>query len=166
MKSDREYMRLAIEEARKAGEAGEVPIGAVLIDDRGGVVFRAHNRREADLDATAHAELIAIREGGRRLGRWRLTGCTLYVTLEPCPMCAGALVLARLRRLVYGAADARAGAVESIFNIPGHPALNHHLEVTAGILEYDCAALLRDFFRKRRQESTSPFLYSTAGDAR
>ena len=150
MRSDLEYMRLALAEARKAMEQGEVPIGAVLVDDEGGVVFRAHNRREADCDATAHAEIIAIREGGRRLGHWRLSGCTLYVTLEPCPMCAGALVMARLKRVVYGVPDARAGSVESIFNIPAHPALNHRIEVTAGIAEDECRAILQEFFRARR----------------
>ncbi|MBQ7515615.1 MAG: tRNA adenosine(34) deaminase TadA [Schwartzia sp.] len=150
MRSDPEYMQLALTEARKAMEQGEVPIGAVLVDDEGGVVVRAHNRRETDHDATAHAEIIAIREGGRRLGRWRLSGCTLYVTLEPCPMCAGALVMARLKRVVYGVPDARAGSVESIFNIPAHPSLNHHLEVTAGIAEDECRALLQTFFRARR----------------
>ncbi len=152
MRSDLEYMQLALVEARKAMDQGEVPIGAVLVDDEGGVVVRAHNRREADHDATAHAEIIAIREGGRRLGRWRLSGCTLYVTLEPCPMCAGALVMARLKRVVYGVPDARAGSVESIFNIPAHPSLNHHPEVTAGIGEDECRAVLQAFFRARRGE--------------
>ncbi len=150
MKSDLEYMQLALAEARTAMEQGEVPIGAVLVDDEGGVVVRAHNRREANHDATAHAEIIAIREGGRRLGRWRLSGCTLYVTLEPCPMCAGALVMARLKRVVYGVPDTRAGSVESIFNIPAHPSLNHHIEVTAGIAEDECRSILQSFFRARR----------------
>lgn len=151
MNRDRTYMEMAIAEARLAMARGEIPIGAVLVDDEGGVLSRAHNRREADHDATAHAEILAIREAGRRLGHWRLTGCTLYVTLEPCPMCAGALVMGRLARVVYGMPDARAGAVESIFNVPGHPALNHRVAVTAGVMEDECRALLQAFFRDRRE---------------
>ena len=150
MRDDRVYMEMAIAEARLAMAQGEIPVGAVLVDDEGGVLARAHNRREADHDATAHAEILAIREAGRRLGHWRLSGCTLYVTLEPCPMCAGALVMARLARVVYGAADARAGAMESIFNVPGHPSLNHHVAVRAGVREDECRALLQAFFRDRR----------------
>ncbi len=153
MKSDRAYMEMAVAEARLAMARGEAPIGAVLVDDEGGVLARAHNRREGDHDATAHAEILAIREAGRRLGHWRLTGCTLYVTLEPCPMCAGALVMGRLARVVYGVPDARAGAVESIFNVPGHPSLNHRVAVTAGVMEDECRALLQAFFRCRRDEA-------------
>lgn len=150
MRDDRVYMEMAIAEARLAMAQGEIPVGAVLVDDEGGVLARAHNRREADHDATAHAEILAIRKAGMRLGHWRLSSCTLYVTLEPCPMCAGALVMARLARVVYGAADARAGAVESIFNVPGHPSLNHHVAVRAGVMEDACRALLQAFFRDRR----------------
>ena len=150
MNRDRECMALALDEARLAMESGEVPVGAVLIDDGGGVVVRAHNLRETERDATAHAEILAIREAGRRLSRWRLTGCTLYVTLEPCPMCAGAIMAARVSRLVYGAPDARAGAVESIFNIPGHPSLAPAPEITAGVMEDECRALLQIFFAGRR----------------
>ena len=150
MNRDRECMALALDEARLAMESGEVPVGAVLIDDEGGVVVRAHNLRETERDATAHAEIIAIREAGRRLSQWRLAGCTLYVTLEPCPMCAGAIMAARVSRLVYGATDARAGAVESIFNIPGHPSLAPSPEITAGVMEDECKALLQDFFATRR----------------
>ncbi len=150
MNKDLEYMSIALDEARLAMDSGEVPVGAVLIDDEGGVVIRAHNLREADKDATAHAEILAIREAGRLLSRWRLTGCTLYVTLEPCPMCAGAIMAARISRLVYGAPDARAGAVESIFNIPGHPSLAPEPEITAGVMEDDCKALLQKFFAERR----------------
>lgn len=153
MLSDRAYMEMAIAEAHLAMAQGEIPIGAVLVDDEGGVLSRAHNRREAAHDATAHAEILAIREAGRRLGHWRLTDCTLYVTLEPCPMCAGALVMGRLARVVYGVPDARAGAVESIFNVPGHPALNHRVAVTAGVLEEECRALLQTFFRSRRSRT-------------
>ena len=143
-------MALALDEARLAMESGEVPVGAVLIDDGGGVVVRAHNLRETERDATAHAEILAIREAGRRLSRWRLTGCTLYVTLEPCPMCAGAIMAARVSRLVYGAPDARAGAVESIFNTPGPPSLAAASETTAGVMEDECRALLQIFFAGRR----------------
>ena len=150
MNKDQEYMALALHEARLAMESGEVPVGAVLIDDEGGVVVRAHNLRETARDATAHAEILAIREAGKCLSRWRLSGCTLYVTLEPCPMCAGAIMAARLSRLVYGATDARAGAVESIFNIPGHPSLAPSPEITAGVMEDECKALLQDFFATRR----------------
>ena len=150
MSKDREYMAIALDEARLAMESGEVPVGAVLIDDEGGAVVRAHNLRETERDATAHAEILAIREAGRRLSRWRLAGCTLYVTLEPCPMCAGAIMAARISRLVYGAPDARAGAVESIFNIPGHPSLAPMPEITAGVMEDECKALLQTFFAARR----------------
>ncbi len=150
MNKDREYMAIALDEARLAMESGEVPVGAVLIDDGGGVVVCAHNLCESERDATAHAEILAIREAGRRLSRWRLTGCTLYVTLEPCPMCAGAIMSARISRLVYGATDARAGAVESIFNIPGHPSLAPSPEITAGVMEDECKELLRKFFAERR----------------
>ena len=150
MKDDKYYMKLARAEAETALNLGEVPIGAVLVDAEGGVVVCAHNMRENWQDATAHAEILAIRDGGKLLGRWRLSDCTLYVTLEPCPMCAGALVMARLRRVVYGVTDAKAGGVESIFNIPGHRSLNHQVAVTAGIMEDECAAILKRFFVLRR----------------
>ena len=150
MSKDREYMAIALDEARLAMQSGEVPVGAVLIDDEGGVVVRAHNLRETERDATAHAEIMAIRDACQRLSRWRLSGCTLYVTLEPCPMCAGAIMAARISRLVYGATDARAGAVEAIFNIPGHPSLAPSPEITAGVMEDECKALLQEFFAARR----------------
>ena len=140
-------------EARQAAVEGEVPIGAVLVfEDE--IVARAHNRRETDKDATAHAEILVIREACRRLKRWRLSGTTLYVTIEPCPMCAGALVMSRVERLVYGSPDFRAGAVESIFNVVQHPALNHRLMVTAGVRQDECAAEMQAFFRKRRHSAT------------
>ena len=151
------YMRLALDEAKKAYDMGEVPIGAVIVNAGGDVVARGHNRRECDHDATAHAEMIAIRETCEKLGRWRLTDCTLFVTIEPCPMCAGAIVMSRLDRVIYGGTDAKAGACESIFNIPGHPALNHTPEITAGILADECAALMKDFFRARRKKKRSEF---------
>ena len=144
------YMRAALAEAAQAYALGEVPIGAVLVDETGEIVARGHNLRERDHDATAHAEMIAIRAACERLGRWRLSGLTLYVTIEPCPMCAGAIVMSRMDRVVYGGTDYKAGACESLFNIPGHPALNHHPEVTAGVLAEECAGIMKRFFRERR----------------
>lgn len=147
---DTYYMGLALAEARKAYDLGEVPIGAVLVVDRQ-VVASAHNMREIWHDATAHAEVIAIREACKALNRWRLTGATLYVTIEPCPMCAGAIVMSRIDRLVYGSPDYKAGAVESLFNVVQNPALNHRLEVTAGVRTDECSALMKAFFRQRRK---------------
>ena len=144
------YMRAALAEAAQAYALGEVPIGAVLVDEAGEIVARGHNLRERDHDATAHAEMIAIRAACERLGRWRLSGLTLYVTIEPCPMCAGAIVMSRVDRVVYGGTGYKAGACESLFNIPGHPALNHHPEVTAGVLAEECADIMKRFFRERR----------------
>lgn len=145
------YMREALREAEKAYALAEVPIGAVLVDAAGEIIARGHNLRERDHDATAHAEMIAIRAACAALGRWRLSGLTLYVTIEPCPMCAGAIVMSRVNRVVYGGTDRKAGACESLFNIPGHPALNHHPEVTAGVLEAECAGIMKRFFRERRE---------------
>ena len=147
-------MGLALAEARLAAEEGQVPIGAVLVQN-GAVISRAHNRRENDKDATAHAEMLVIRDACQKLGRWRLSGTTLYVTIEPCPMCAGALVMSRVDRLVYGSPDYKAGAVESLFNITSHPALTHRLEVTAGIRQEECAAAMQAFFRKRRRSGSA-----------
>ena len=147
---DSHYMKLALVEARKAFDLGEVPIGAVLVID-GQVVASGHNMREQWHDATAHAEIIAIREACRSLKRWRLTGATLYVTIEPCPMCAGALVMSRVDRLVYGSPDYKAGAVESLFNVVANPALNHRLAVTAGVLADECSGIMKEFFRMRRK---------------
>lgn len=145
------YMREALREAEKAYALAEVPIGAVLVDAAGEIIARGHNLRERDHDATAHAEMIAIRAACAALGRWRLSGLTLYVTIEPCPMCAGAIVMSRVDRVVYGGTDRKAGACESLFNIPGHPALNHHPEVTAGVLEAECVGIMKRFFRERRE---------------
>ena len=145
-------MRIALDEARVAFNLGEVPIGAVIVAEDGEVLVRAHNLRETAYDATAHAELIAIRVACEKLGRWRLTGCTLYVTIEPCPMCAGAIVNSRLTRVVYGAPDAKAGACESIYNIPGNPNLNHRPDVTAGVMEEACRGIMREFFAMRRRQ--------------
>ncbi len=151
---DARYMHLALEEAAKAYDLGEVPIGAVIVDSDGAVVARGHNMRERWRDATAHAEMIAIREACGKLGKWRLSELSLYVTIEPCPMCAGAMVMSRIRRLVYGSADAKAGAAESLFNVVNHPALNHRMEVTAGILQEECAGIMKRFFAERRNRET------------
>ncbi|MDI6875114.1 tRNA adenosine(34) deaminase TadA [Candidatus Solincola sp.] len=146
---DRDYMRQALEEARLAAEEGEVPVGAVLVKD-GEVIARAHNRRETTGNPLDHAEMLALAEGARQLGGWRLEGTTMYVTLEPCPMCAGALVQARVARLVFGARDLKLGAAGSRYNLVSDETIHHRLEVTEGILEEECLALLRGFFISRR----------------
>ena len=142
-------MEAALEEARAALGDGEVPVGAVAVRD-GAIVDRGCNRTEELQDPTAHAEVIALREAAASLGSWRLIGVTLYVTLEPCAMCSGACVLARIDRLVYGAADPKAGMSGSLASIPTDPRLNHRVEIVGGILAADCGALLKDFFRARR----------------
>jgi tRNA(adenine34) deaminase len=139
----------ALAEARAAAAHDDVPIGAVVVRD-GEVVGRGRNRRELDGDPTAHAEILALRDAAREVGRWRLDGCTLYVTLEPCVMCAGALVLARLDRVVFAADDPKAGAVGALYDVPRDPRLNHNLEVVRGIRGEVCAEELRAFFRARR----------------
>ena len=144
------WMRLALEQAQLAWRAGDVPIGAVIV--RGDqVVAAAHNRRIVDADPTAHAEMLAICAAAGAMGDWRLTGCTLVVTLEPCCMCAGAAVLARLDRLVYGADDPKAGAVRTLYQLCGDQRLNHRLEVVAGVLVGQCGQVLGDFFRAQRE---------------
>ncbi len=147
---DDRFLGLAIEEARRAAEEGEVPVGAVCVHD-GAVVGRGRNAREGRHDPLAHAELEAIREAARTLGRWRLTGVTLFVTLEPCAMCAGAMVNARIDRLVYGAADPKAGAVQSLYGICTDPRLNHRVSVVAGVRAAECGELLTQFFKLRRR---------------
>ena len=147
---DRLWMTEALAEARSAGGIGEVPIGAVIVRE-GEILGRGHNRREIDGDPLAHAEILAIRQAAEAMGGWRLTGCTMYVTLEPCAMCAGALVASRVERLVYGAADPKAGYCQSLGNLVQDPRLNHRLEVTAGVLEEESAALLRGFFASLRK---------------
>ena len=146
---DRQVMERALELAREAARLGEVPVGAVAVKD-GAVVGEAFNRREVDRDPLAHAELLALGQAARRLGAWRLTGVTLYVTLEPCAMCAGALVQARVTRLVFGARDPKAGAVGSLYDLARDPRHNHRVEVTAGVMEEESGALLKDFFRGLR----------------
>jgi tRNA(adenine34) deaminase len=145
-------MRRALEEARGALARGDVPVGAVVVR-AGELLAAAANRTVADGDATAHAEILAIREASRARGGWRLDDCTLYVTLEPCAMCAGALVLSRMRRVVFGAWDEKAGMSGSVEDLLRHPRLNHRPQVRAGVLEAECSALLSEFFRERRAKS-------------
>ncbi len=145
-----ELMRLALVEAALAREHGDVPIGALVVSADGEVVAQAHNERELLADPTAHAEVLALRRAAEQLGSWRLEGCTLVVTLEPCTMCAGALVLARVDRLVYGALDDKAGAVGSLWDVVRDRRLNHRPEVVGGVLDAECAAVLRDFFAPHR----------------
>ncbi len=149
MTDDREAMQAALAEARLAAEAGEVPIGAVVVNG-GAIVARGQNRVLRDVDPTAHAEIVALREAAAALGNYRLSGCTLYVTLEPCAMCAGAMVHARLDRLVFAAADPKAGACGSVLAILNHPQLNHQIRLEQGIAADESAELLRSFFRERR----------------
>lgn len=150
--TDEEYMQLALQEARAAAEIGEIPIGAVLVVD-GKVVAKAHNMRETWNDATAHAEVIVIREACKKLGRWRLNDSALYVTVEPCPMCSGAIVNSRIEKVVYGCPDAKSGGAESIFNIVSNPNLNHNAQVVSGVCELECVQVMKDFFKRRRAEN-------------
>lgn len=146
---DEQFMQEALRLAEEACRRDEVPVGAVLVCE-GQVLAGDHNRREESGDATAHAEVLVLREAGRLLGSWRLTGTTMYVTLEPCPMCAGALIQARVSRLVFGCRDPKAGAVVSLYGMLHDQRLNHQIEFTEGILQERCAAILRNFFRQRR----------------
>ena len=149
------FMTKALEQARAAAEIGEVPIGAVVVCD-GRVVASAFNRREIDADPTAHAEMIAVRQAAEALGRWRLEGCTVYVTLEPCPMCAGALHAARVDACVYGAVDPKAGALGTLYDIASDTRLNHRYEVVSGVLADESAALLKEFFAGLRARGREP----------
>jgi tRNA(adenine34) deaminase len=146
-----EAMRAALAEARRSLESGDVPVGAVVLDATGEVIGRGHNIRERDGDPTGHAELVAVRAAAAAVGEWRLAGCTLVVTLEPCTMCAGAIVLARLDRLVFGAFDPKAGAVGSLWDVVRDRRLNHRPEVVGGVRAEECAALLEQFFAARRE---------------
>jgi len=151
---EKQYMKMAIDQAYIAEENGDVPIGCVIVyQDQ--VIGRAYNQREQLHDPTAHAEIIALTQAAEYIGNWRLHGCTIYVTLEPCPMCAGAMVLGRLDRLVYGTDDPKTGAVKSLYNIVQDDRLNHRLDVTCGVLEDECRKQLQDFFRRRRAENSS-----------
>jgi tRNA(adenine34) deaminase len=150
---DERFMRLAITQARRAARAGEVPVGAVIVSDTASgseIVGRGFNRPIRAKDPTAHAEIVAVRSAARRLGNYRLGGATLYVTTEPCAMCAGALVQARINRLVFGCPDPKTGAVRSLYHIADDPRLNHRIQITGDVLADECGALLRDFFRARR----------------
>jgi len=150
METDIQYMQEALAEARSAAAADEVPIGAVLVHD-GKILARSGNRTIRDCDPTAHAEVVALREAAHRLANYRLAGTTLYVTIEPCSMCSGAILQARVPRLVYGADDPKGGAVRSCFEILSHPRLNHQVEVTSGVLVSECAAIIQSFFGARRE---------------
>ena len=155
MTEQEKYMRQALRQAMKAYALGEVPIGCVIVYD-GKVIGRGYNRRNTDKNTLAHAEITAINKASKKIGDWRLEGCTLYVTLEPCPMCSGAIIGARLARLVYGAKDQKAGAAESVFKLFDEKRVNHHTDVTAGVLEEDCLRILQSFFvelRKSRGKS-------------
>lgn len=154
IESDDKYMKLALEQAGIAEENGDVPIGAVIVKDRQ-IIAKAYNQREQLQDPTAHAEIIALTQAAAALENWHLNGCTMYVTLEPCPMCAGALVLARVDRLVYGCDDPKTGACGSLYDIVRDKRLNHRLVVTSGLLADECSRLLQDFFQKKRVEKNS-----------
>ena len=147
-------MRFAIREAKRAAREGEVPVGAVLVKG-GKIIARAHNRPIHRSDPGAHAEMLVLRRAGRKLGNYRLKGCTLYATIEPCAMCAGAMVVARIERVIFGARDPKAGAAGSVLSVVGNPKLNHRPEVVFGVLEGDCARLLRRFFRSARKRARS-----------
>ena len=149
MERDTYYMKQAIALARQAADIGEVPVGALVVDAEGEIIAEAYNLREANKSATAHAEVLAIEQACTKLGGWRLSGCTLYVTLEPCPMCAGALINSRIDRVVYGATDALAGCCGSVINFNHYP-FNHSFALTAGVCEEECREVLRGFFEKKR----------------
>src|SRR6188472_1465463 len=150
--NDDYFMREALRQALKGSKADEVPVGAIVVR-AGKIIGRAHNQVELLKDATAHAEMLALTQAEAAVGDWRLTDCDLYVTKEPCAMCAGALVHTRIRRVIFGCADPSAGAAGSMMNLLQIPALNHHCEVTSGVLQKECAAILQEFFRKRREEA-------------
>jgi tRNA(adenine34) deaminase len=151
---DQSYMREALRMAEKAREADEVPVGAVVVRE-GKIIARAYNQVELLKDATAHAEMLALTQAEAAMNDWRLTDCDLYVTKEPCVMCAGAIVHTRIRRIIFGCADPRSGGAGGIINLLQHPALNHHCQITAGVLENECASILQEFFRKKRAQDLS-----------
>ncbi len=160
---DEQYMRQALLQAERAAELGEVPVGAVVVDGQGAVLGVGFNRTICDHDPTAHAEIVALREASRRVGNYRLPGATLYVTLEPCAMCVGAMLHARLARIVYGAADPKTGACDSVLQIPAHEGLNHQTAVQGGVLADVCGERLREFFRLRRRQAREAALLRRAG---
>ncbi|MGM0471075.1 MAG: tRNA adenosine(34) deaminase TadA [Bacillota bacterium] len=149
--SDDYYMQLALEEAKRAYQKAEVPIGAVIVDSTGQVLAASHNLREELADPTAHAEVLAIREAAESLGDWRLYDCTIYVTIEPCIMCVGALIQSRVSKVVYGAADTKGGAVDSVLKLANFKKFNHQLEVESGVLESECRNLMKSFFAELRE---------------
>jgi tRNA(adenine34) deaminase len=155
MQPDEMIMREALRLAEKARVAEEVPIGAIVVRD-GRIISRAYNQVELLKDATAHAEMLALTAAEAAVGDWRLTDCDLYVTKEPCPMCAGAIVHTRIRRVVFGCADIRAGAAGTVMNLVDNAALNHRCQITSGVLQNECASILQDFFRKKRDKSEAP----------
>ena len=150
---DQKYMKLALEQAELAAQIGEVPIGAVVVCDKE-VIAVAHNRREIDNNPSAHAEFLAMQEASKKLGRWRLSGCTVYVTLEPCLMCAGLMVNARIDRCVFGASDPKGGATGTLFDVSGDPRLNHEFAVSGGVLADEASAQLKAFFKERRKSKS------------
>jgi tRNA(adenine34) deaminase len=152
LSGDTQWMQEALAEAHSAADAGEVPVGAIILLN-GEVIGRGQNRVLRDLDPTAHAEIVAMRDAASRLSNYRLTGCELYVTLEPCAMCAGAMIHARIQRLIYAAADPKAGAAGSVLEVINHPRLNHRIQTTAGILAEPSGEVLRQFFRQKREDS-------------
>jgi tRNA(adenine34) deaminase len=147
------FMSLALEQAHKAEECGEVPVGAVIINEEGTVIATGYNQPITTNDPTAHAEIQAIRAAGKAVGNYRLPGCTMFVTLEPCPMCMGALIHARIKKLIIGAPDPRTGAAGSVLDLGSHSALNHRIEVKSGILETECSSLLKQFFKNKRVQN-------------
>ena len=149
MTEDEKWMEMALREAQKAADDGEVPTGCVIVDGEGRILGRAHNQTEGLTDATAHAEMLALSAAFAAKGNWRLTGCRLYVTKEPCPMCAGAIILARVDKVIWGVGDPKRGG-STVFDIFRHPGINHHPAILEGVLEAPCKAVLQDFFRKRR----------------
>jgi len=151
MKPHDYYMQIALDEAIKASKQGEVPVGAVIIDESGEVIASAGNMRESSNDPSAHAEILAMRKAGQKCESWNLSGCSLYVTLEPCCMCAGAIVNARIRRLIFGATDIRFGGAVTLYNIPADPRLNHRTEVISGVMEEECKKVLSEFFKDKRK---------------
>lgn len=154
LSEDEKYMKAALTQARKAMALGEVPIGCVIVFD-GAVIGRGYNRRNTDHSTLSHAEMTAIRRASRKMGDWRLEGCTLYCTLEPCPMCAGAIEQARIDRVVIGAPSDKSGCAGTVLNIVSNEALMHQSEITAGVLQDDCSALLKEFFRRLRRQNPS-----------
>ncbi len=144
------FMKEALTEANIAWDSGEVPIGAVVVDGEGNIISRAHNQRESQSDPTAHAEIQALRTAGKARGKWRMEGLTLFVTLEPCPMCAGAIVQSRIKKVVYGCDDPKAGACGTLMNITADSRLNHQVETVGGVLEAECKQLMTMFFKERR----------------